>query len=480
VSGWTGDWVQRRLGVHVRGDGVPELVGLALRRNPKRAHLVVSRVLGKHVPTDPRLVRGVGLALGALVAAELDGRARAVPSLTAALRDEPGAAAALRDALLTALRGVPAVPGVTVLGYAETATGLGHVVAEALDAEVYLHSTRRAVLGRLPLGGFAEEHSHAADHLLLPSDPGMLTGTGPLVLVDDELSTGRTVANTLRALHRLSPRPRYVVAALVDLRAPAAQTELLALADELGARVDVVALATGTVEVPDGVLHAGAALVEQLTPAADRRAKAALAQPRRGHAALAQPRPTRVDLGWPAGVSDGGRHGVRRGHRAALEAALAGMALRLDRALPDDGEVLVLGCEELMHTPLRLAEALADRGRTVRSSTTTRSPVLAVDDQGYAVRHSITFPAHDCPGDGSGGQEVTIGPAPRSAGDKMYVLAPAPAPGAPPPPPPPPPPALLHARGLLAWCGLQLCVRAVRAPVSCSWMLRPPPERACA
>jgi len=50
----------------------------------------------------------------------------------------------------------------------------------------------------------------------------------------------------------------------------------------------------------------------------------------------------------------------------------------------------------------------------------------------------------------------------------------------PPPPPPPPPPALLHARGLLAWCGLQLCVRAVRAPVSCSWMLRPPPERACA
>jgi len=136
VSGWTGDWVQRRLGVHVRGDGVPELVGLALRRNPKRAHLVVSRVLGKHVPTDPRLVRGVGLALGALVAAELDGRARAVPSLTAALRDEPGAAAALRDALLTALRGVPAVPGVTVLGYAETATGLGHVVAEAQDPEV--------------------------------------------------------------------------------------------------------------------------------------------------------------------------------------------------------------------------------------------------------------------------------------------------------------------------------------------------------
>ncbi|HET6257871.1 MAG TPA: phosphoribosyltransferase domain-containing protein, partial [Pseudonocardia sp.] len=54
-----------RLGVRLRptGPGVDPtvLLGLALRRNPRRAQLLVSRVLGKHVPTDPRLVRAAGL-----------------------------------------------------------------------------------------------------------------------------------------------------------------------------------------------------------------------------------------------------------------------------------------------------------------------------------------------------------------------------------------------------------------------------------
>ncbi|WP_244203894.1 TRSP domain-containing protein, partial [Streptomyces tricolor] len=38
----------------------------------------------------------------------------------------------------------------------------------------------------------------------------------------------------------------------------------------------------------------------------------------------------------------------------------------------------------------------------VRFSTTTRSPVLAVDDPGYAIRTRLVFPAHDDPADGPG------------------------------------------------------------------------------
>ena len=57
-----------RLGIRLLpdGSGGPEpatLLGLALRHNPKRAQLLVSRLLGKHVPTDPRLVRSAGLLL---------------------------------------------------------------------------------------------------------------------------------------------------------------------------------------------------------------------------------------------------------------------------------------------------------------------------------------------------------------------------------------------------------------------------------
>jgi hypothetical protein len=67
--------------------------------------------------------------------------------------------------------------------------------------------------------------------------------------------------------------------------------------------------------------------------------------------------------------------------------------------------VLVLGVEELMYAPLRIAVDLAARlgdDADVRYSTTTRSPVLAVDDPGYAIRTRLTFPAHDDPADGPG------------------------------------------------------------------------------
>ena len=61
---WSGQWVADRLGVALHGDGLHDLLGLALRRNPKRAHLLVSHVLGKHVPQRPDVVHGHGCELG--------------------------------------------------------------------------------------------------------------------------------------------------------------------------------------------------------------------------------------------------------------------------------------------------------------------------------------------------------------------------------------------------------------------------------
>lgn len=56
-----------------------------------------------------------------------------------------------------------------------------------------------------------------------------------------------------------------------------------------------------------------------------------------------------------------------------------------------------------MYAPLRLAQALDQAlDAEVRYSTTTRSPVLAVDDPGYAIRTRIVFRDHDAPADGPG------------------------------------------------------------------------------
>ncbi|QKG26322.1 phosphoribosyltransferase family protein [Actinomadura verrucosospora] len=393
---WPGEWVTSRLGVRLvdgarpAGVGLASMVGLAVRRNPRRAHLLVSAVLGKHVPTDPRLVYGSGLLLGELVRARLRDEAVSGPLFADALAGVPGAAAALRDALREPRPPVDAI----VLGYAETATALGHSVADALGGAYYLHSTRRPVRGYAAYGGFEEEHSHATSHLLLPSDPAALDRDVPVVLVDDELSTGQTVLNTISALHALRPRRHYVLAALVDLRGDADRARVDELAARLGTRIDAVSLVAGRVELPDGVLETGTRIVSELSATASAGPDAG-----RGPFGVA-----RVPLGWPGGVPDGGRHGFLPAHRTALEKDLPRMADAIAAELGGASRVLVLGCEELMYAPLRLAEALADAspGVDVRYSTTTRSPVLAVDDPGYAIRTRLAFPAHDDPADGPG------------------------------------------------------------------------------
>ncbi|MFF5957066.1 phosphoribosyltransferase [Streptomyces luteogriseus] len=396
---WSGSWVAERLGVELVGDDrLTGLLGLALRRNPKRAHLLVSNVLGKHVPQSPSVVYGYGVELG-----------RRVRELLGA--EEAGRA--------------------VVLGYAETATGLGHSVADGLGLAPYLHSTRRPVAGVAAAGGFEEAHSHATSHLLLPEDPALLGGDGPLVLVDDEFSTGNTVLNTVRALHARYPRRRYVVVALVDMRSAADTGRLEEFAREIGARVDLVAAASGTVRLPEGVLEKGQELVARFEsksasesvaegspagagpswpvaqfPAPPNGRVAPLGARGTARTAPTGPHPDdgRIDLHWPAGLPDGGRHGFTPAHRELLENALPAMARRLADALPHNARrVHILGFEELMYAPLRLAHELERSADVeVRYSTTTRSPVLAVDDPGYAIRTRLAFPAHDDPADGPG------------------------------------------------------------------------------
>ncbi|MFF4499577.1 phosphoribosyltransferase [Streptomyces sp. NPDC001401] len=401
---WSGTWVAERLGLELVGDDkLTDLLGLALRRNPKRAHLLVSNVLGKHVPQSPSVVYGYGFALGRRV----------------------------RELL-----GTEEAASAVVLGYAETATGLGHSVADGVGLAPYLHSTRRPVAGVAAAGGFEESHSHATSHLLLPEDPALLVGDGPLVLVDDEFSTGNTVLNTIRDLHERYPRRRYVVVALVDMRSAADLGRLEDFAREIGAEVDLVAAASGTVRLPAGVLEKGQELVARYESAAG---EWGLVAPRGGAAYRHSPAPlkngagdadfsstpsgargtarpattdphpavgriSRVELCWPRGLPDGGRHGFTPQHRIRLERALPAMAARLAEALPEDAHrVHILGFEELMYAPLRLARELEQVvDAEVRYSTTTRSPVLAVDDPGYAIRSRIAFPAHDDPADGPG------------------------------------------------------------------------------
>ncbi|WP_327149072.1 phosphoribosyltransferase [Nocardia sp. NBC_01329] len=353
-------WATRLLGIELRhretfrhGDTpdrllpAPEITDLlqpGLRKNPRRAHLLVSTVLGKHLPTDPMRVRDSGDRLGDLVRAVLGDQ----------------------DAV--------------VLGFAETATGLGHCVATRIDAACYLHSTRRTVPGAVTLTGFEEGHSHATSHLLQPMPGDVFTAGLPLVLVDDEISTGNTALDAIQALHEFAPRTHYVLATLVDMRTDADRDRFAAAAAALGARIDTVCLASGTAILPDGLVATVARLpAAELNPVAVRRGASA-----------------RLDLSWPDDMPEGGRHGFLRADRAGFEQAAdaAAKMLRDQLVTQYSGRpVIVLGHEELMYLPLCLAVTIAESGIPVRYQTTTRSPAHVLDEPGYPLRRGFRFTA---------------------------------------------------------------------------------------
>ena len=444
--------VTQRYGIVLSDNGsavglpLEALVRPALRRNPRRAQLLVSTVLGKHIPVDPRVVAGVGRLLGALVANWLADDGSALPDGWAA-----AAAAALAgedpSALLHRMDQQPVRPDSTVLtiGFAETATALGHLVADQLGSG-YLHSTRRRS-GDVPVAAeFSEPHSHATGHLLRPASPDLLAAAGTVVLVDDELSTGRTALNVVEVLHAIRPRQRYVLAGLVDVRSAAADAHRADTAERLGCRIDVVALVRGSVHVaadaagrvaaelgaadpgavadprvaadPDvagsGVARSGVAdpvaprvvSAEHVSSGTDAASTGTDAASTGADAASTWTEPrlppggavdrssftSVTSVRWPAGVPVGGAHGYLPSDRAPFDAAVLTVADQLASAVGDAHRVLVLGTEEFLYLPLRVALILADNGeRMVAFQSTTRSPVHAIDESGYPIRRRIDF-----------------------------------------------------------------------------------------
>jgi hypothetical protein len=411
---WQGGHVRDALGITVGTDrdrsivDVDVLVGVALRRNPKRAHLLVSTVLAKHVPTVPGVSIAAGELLGLLVSGALDGSQppAASPALGARLAaliprlaEHAGADAADRaraHADLAGLRrdirsALTRHPEVVTIGFAETATGLGQLVGDALGS-YYLHSTRFAPEGSTPFADFEEEHSHATDHNLLPADPHWLPEGGTVVLVDDELSTGTTAINTVIAIHARSPQSHWVIASLIDLRSAADRARFDELAAALGTRISVVSLGAGPIALPADVLALATREVESMPDAAppagppgtvrllDATDLPAVRSARFGGS-------TPVDTGLAAAIADRVRPLLRTGVDST-----AGRG------------VLVLGSEEFIALPMAAADALDGSvgAAAVLFSTSTRSPIAPLDAADYPIASAVRFRSHDQTPDGVG------------------------------------------------------------------------------
>jgi adenine/guanine phosphoribosyltransferase-like PRPP-binding protein len=170
-----------QISVHNARYPLEKLLTFGARQNPKRRYLFISKVLGKYVPCLPSDMRETYQTLAKVVE-----QAVSFPHLT------------------------------WVLGVAETATGLGAGVAQelkrsGLEDVIYSHTTR-CDLDRDINFSITEAHSHAPSHLIYRLDSTLAERQiESVVIVDDEISTGKTLEQLSRKLQQNLPQLKTIV-----------------------------------------------------------------------------------------------------------------------------------------------------------------------------------------------------------------------------------------------------------------------------
>jgi len=289
------------------------LLGFAARVSSKRKFLLVSKVLAKHYPVTPKMMSWSYRALARLVLNSGEG-----------------------DSSLW-------------IGMAETATGLGYGVFEAahhegLASALFMQTTRYhlADVERLE---FEEAHSHATDFFLyypteLAYRQRFLTAD-TLVLIDDEISTGRTFLRLIQAYQKVNPNLRKVfIVSLVNFAHP---DDRAYLENESGVAVEWVCFRQGLLSFTDSYNSAIDAIT--VNASSNNACKKHL-------------------LAWH------GRLGMTE--PVALQ---ADPKPHFKTTEQDNRPILVLGTGECSSPAYLLGRELAAQGFTVKVQSTTRSPI---------------------------------------------------------------------------------------------------------
>ncbi|WEK55070.1 MAG: phosphoribosyltransferase family protein [Candidatus Cohnella colombiensis] len=371
------------------------LFAMAARINKKRAFLFVSKILGKHIPVNPYVSLLSGAALSLMIVADREEarRERASELLQDVLHAlaHPEEAKQVYDKVM--LDEITVRTPLTIIGFAETATALGHSVFHVFaDGATYLHTTREFIPERTSVLNFDEEHSHAVAHRCYVGKDNSLMGNGPIVLVDDEITTGKTALNIIRDIHAKYPRDHYYIASLLDWRVPEDEHKVLLLEQELGIHIHSLSLIKGVIEVegsPDlsDAISDPVLCDEQCTQTSieyiylddifnlvDVRSES--------------------EDGWinhSPYITATGRFGITSDQRREIDNSIETAAEQL-RKHRISANTLCLGTGEFMYVPMRIAAAL---GNGVAYHSTTRSPIHAINTEQYAIQSGNSYPSPD-------------------------------------------------------------------------------------
>ncbi len=259
---------------------------------------------------------------------------------------------------------------IIVIGFAETATAIGHYIASRLPNCIYYMQTTREILSNAkPVLEFKEEHSHATEQLLY-GDVKALQECDRIIFVDDEISTGNTILNFIREIEKIGISANYGVASILnwqndDWTIKFSEHHIKTFYIIRGKLSNLKA----TVPVPISNLENMVRKVE---------GKSIILKV---HCDISDFSQERIGM-------------VPYEFTTFAKTVYSQIALSIENYLPKTNEsVLVLGTEEYMFTPMVFGKMLAEKQNVnVQFHATTRSPIETSSLDFYAIkrRFSVT------------------------------------------------------------------------------------------
>ncbi|PLS03586.1 hypothetical protein CVD27_14145 [Neobacillus cucumis] len=355
---------------------INDLFTMAARINKKRSFLFVSKVLGKHLPIEPHR--------GLLIAALLGSRYVEIKGVECKEKER------LRSLFLMGgtFNSLPFIPesiNPVIIGFAETATALGHGFFDCFREAEFFHTTREDISGEIPVITFEEEHSHATSHrCYIPVE--MINHQREIILVDDEITTGNTALNIIKSIHEKFPRQVYTVVSILDWRSKEDQQKFINLEQELGIKINVVSLVSGQVQIQ--VLNKVETLSKK-TWTSKHEVYMEFLQLDRYFTSSSYS--SKEQMNGVSFIKETGRFGLKSTENLVVHERISDAA-EFIRQKRTGKRTLCIGTGEFMYLPMKLA---AEIGKDVYYQSTTRSPIYIKNVDGYGARFGVTFPNPD-------------------------------------------------------------------------------------
>lgn len=354
---------------NVYGFDISDLVVMASRaNNPKRNFLFVSKVLGKHLEVKGDICRATGF----LLASRLYGKNEDTESYVNLIK---GKKLDVKDRFLNYYK---TEESTLVIGFAETATGLGMSVASAIENSYYLTTTRESILDLKSILKFEEEHSHATTHKCFLKDINRLKNADRIILVDDEITTGKSMLNIIKELKLITNANRFTILSILDWRNKKYRESYEIFEKEENIKIELLSLISGSVEVTDTsnfIDNDGEEIKEKMeTINLDKIDKIEY----------------NSENGIKSYLKNSGRFGADFKNIIELENKAKEVAKAIEEKIGKSEKTLVLGHGENIYIPSRVSAYLSG---DVMFKSTTRSPIYCKNVEGYPVneKHSFDF-----------------------------------------------------------------------------------------